>query len=524
MDRDEALKLLEGGPEGIKEWNRRRSTGEKIPDLSAAKLIRADLSRADLSGVSLSRARLSGADLSGADLSGACLPEASFMYATLSGANLRRADLRGADFESATLGGADLGRTDLRGADLLTVDLSGANLSGANLSGFNLGMHDLSRVNLSGADLSGVDLRSVKLSGANLRGANLRGTNLSELVFSEFDFRGADFSEADLTLTRLIRCRLDEAVFDNAIVTDCQVQESIGRPKPPSLLRVKDRDPLTGEDARNFFNPLATIEVYLTEILTDEELGAFRFHLGDMRRQGVGIGVYLTGEWQEAGSTILRFQAPTYIEIYDVLPTLLKPFRTTRAVDWAKTYESLPEQERGSVLTALAKIETADPEGKWLFAHRMAELSHRFFNAKIVQIREGRSQGVLIKIASNQAVERRLAQLRKPAIPQARFQLTYYENHSMTNEVKGNIVGSNFGTGNTLNAREITFQQLWNQAGGSIDLPALANELGQLRSALRKEASEPEHDEALGAVASAEKAAKQGDGPKALEYLKAAGK
>jgi hypothetical protein len=41
---------------------------------------------------------------------------------------------------------------------------------------------------------------------------------------------------------------------------------------------------------------------------------------------------------------------------------------------------------------------------------------------------------------------------------------------------------------------------------------------------MRKEASDPEHDEALGAVASAEKAAKQGDGPKALEYLKAAGK
>jgi hypothetical protein len=82
------------------------------------------------------------------------------------------------------------------------------------------------------------------------------------------------------------------------------------------------------------------------------------------------------------------------------------------------------------------------------------------------------------------------------------------------------IVGDN----NTLRARDINYQQLWNQAGSSIDLPALAEELGRLRATMRQEASEPEHDEALGAVASAEKAAKQGDGPRALEYLKAAGK
>ena len=30
MDRDEALKLLSGGPEGVTEWNRRRDTGEEI--------------------------------------------------------------------------------------------------------------------------------------------------------------------------------------------------------------------------------------------------------------------------------------------------------------------------------------------------------------------------------------------------------------------------------------------------------------------------------------------------------------
>src|SRR5262245_44963800 len=49
MDRDEALKLLKGGPEGVAEWNRRQESGEKNFDLLGADLGRADLRGADLS-------------------------------------------------------------------------------------------------------------------------------------------------------------------------------------------------------------------------------------------------------------------------------------------------------------------------------------------------------------------------------------------------------------------------------------------------------------------------------------------
>jgi len=47
--------------------------------------------------------------------------------------------------------------------------------------------------------------------------------------------------------------------------------------------------------------------------------------------------------------------------------------------------------------------------------------------------------------------------------------------------------------------------------------------LKELRNSLRKEASERDHYVALGEVASAEKAAKEGNGSKALEHLKEAG-
>src|SRR4051794_28917464 len=86
MDRDDALKLLTGGPGGVHTWNDHREAGGEIPSLS-------------------------GADLGGAHLGGA---------------HLSRADLRGAH-----LSRADLGRADLGGADLIEADLSNANLSSA---------------------------------------------------------------------------------------------------------------------------------------------------------------------------------------------------------------------------------------------------------------------------------------------------------------------------------------------------------------------------------------------------------
>ncbi len=69
MDRDQALKLLKGGEDGVEEWNRRRGEGEEIPDLGEANLHEANLSGADLRGANLRDTNLRGADLLGANLS-----------------------------------------------------------------------------------------------------------------------------------------------------------------------------------------------------------------------------------------------------------------------------------------------------------------------------------------------------------------------------------------------------------------------------------------------------------------------
>ena len=106
MDRDEAIRALKGGKDGVAEWNSRRGTWQQIPSLARARLSGADLRDADLTG----------ADLAGADLQGANLTEA----------RLRDADLRGAN-----LGGACLYCSDLRSADLRDAILTDVNLTAA---------------------------------------------------------------------------------------------------------------------------------------------------------------------------------------------------------------------------------------------------------------------------------------------------------------------------------------------------------------------------------------------------------
>jgi hypothetical protein len=76
--------------------------------------------------------------------------------------------------------------------------------------------------------------------------------------------------------------------------------------------------------------------------------------------------------------------------------------------------------------------------------------------------------------------------------------------------------------GKNAHAHDMSFQQVWNQS--NIDLPRLAEELTQLRAAMKQETEGTrEHDKEIVAVADAEETAINGDGPTALGHLKAAG-
>jgi hypothetical protein len=87
------------------------------------------------------------------------------------------------------------------------------------------------------------------------------------------------------------------------------------------------------------------------------------------------------------------------------------------------------------------------------------------------------------------------------------------------------INGGTVSMGDTYNvATNVLSQQVWLDLQGQVDLSSLADELAALRKTMREKATQPEHDVALGEVASAERAARSNDGATVLERLRSAGK
>jgi hypothetical protein len=149
---------------GVAEWNQWRINNDILsPDLSEAKLQRANLSDSGLFRANLSGVNLGGVDLVGADLSGA----------NLRGANLSDADLSGANLADTELNFATLKNAALRAANLRHADLSQANLIRANLIEANL-----SEVELIETNLSDSDLKHAKFSWANFGKTILGNSNL----------------------------------------------------------------------------------------------------------------------------------------------------------------------------------------------------------------------------------------------------------------------------------------------------------------------------------------------------------
>jgi hypothetical protein len=87
-----------------------------------------------------------------------------------------------------------------------------------------------------------------------------------------------------------------------------------------------------------------------------------------------------------------------------------------------------------------------------------------------------------------------------------------------------NIHGQAAAVGPDAHVHDISFNQVWNQLEGKVDLAKLADDLAVLQKEMERNATEPGEKLAVGAVAAAEQSARQKDGPKVMEYLKVAGK
>ncbi len=178
MNKDQAVKLLKSGQDGIVKWNACRDSGEEIPELNNI-----DLSETNLSGINFNSVNLSGTSLYGTDLDSAWLNYADLTDANLMAANLEWAELNNADLTEANLSSSNLRNCDLRDAILCEAKLSRANLENTDLTRAKLIEAYLPEANLSGADLSEADLNRADLAGAHLSDVILKETDLTNAYF-----------------------------------------------------------------------------------------------------------------------------------------------------------------------------------------------------------------------------------------------------------------------------------------------------------------------------------------------------
>lgn len=230
MDKDEAIRLLKGGPKGIKEWNERRDAGEEIPLLRDI-----DLSDANMHGVNFNNF--------------AALPQVVLDGVNFYRANLWHADLRDAHFSRAKLIDTNLHSADLRWANLSHADFRGANLSWSTIGGADAGGADFRKAHLTNANFDHTDLIRADLRQADLRGANLRGTYLRQAKLHQASFGNTG-----------IACDLSQAIGLNEIVHENSSWIDVN-----SLLGFKDDLP----------------EVFLRGCgLREEEIAYFRSQVG----------------------------------------------------------------------------------------------------------------------------------------------------------------------------------------------------------------------------------------------------
>src|SRR6266508_2945267 len=458
-------KHLEILKRGVEEWNRWRYDNPDIkPDLSGAKLHKADLRKAALSWVNLTKASITGANLGGADLGGANLSEAklnkaklneaNLVIVNLSGADLSGAELMGAELYCADLSGAVLTRAILRDADLSEANLSGTKLSGANLIEANLTMADLSGADLTGADLSWVDLTRAKLTEATLRNASLQAS-------------------------RLLNANLDGAILTGACLWETQrtgwsikgvICESVfwgeGGKKLESF-KPGDFERLHSEKAR--------VQIKYADGIRMLEIATLPALIQHLEASHPETKLRIESIQDASGGAVVSLVLE---DISDISAERVEELRTAIQLEAEQTTQHL-------------RLAIEEREKKIFGLESQVEMLKWSFNPVVLN--------------------------QKPNIYLSEGDL------NMSSDTY-NISGQAGAVGPNAHAHDMTFNQIGSRIENSMELTALAQELEVLRQALKKEATTEEHDSVVADVGKAKKAAEAKDSTKLAESLKSAGK
>lgn len=242
--------------------------------------------------------------------------------------------------------------------------------------------------------------------------------------------------------------------------------------------------------------------------------------------------IFATARWPES-------LQPEELEVFNHIYPVLYPHELAREAILARCLQN-------AALDPDVDLQNVAQSTEWWSGAELRQLAdYSAVDARGVLTAEAVSHSVRV-IGNHISVDQR----KKRIQTLLRFTAEYSTSHSVRKEILDRFSNEIEMTGSVTNVPSITinikelimrdqynvgeagavgpgaknFQQIWNQAGTTIDLAQLAQQLSTLRDALQKESSKPEHSAAIHAVAAAEKEAKNGDGAKVLNHLSKVGK
>lgn len=366
-------------------------------------------------------------------------------------------------------------------------DLAEANLDGVNLCGVNLRNAGLAGVALREADVKMGDLLGVDLRGADLRESNFGNANISKAYLQASALIATDFCNADLRLTDLRFAYLYGAKL---IDTDLRWANLRGA----NLAKAKlNKANITGVNLYGTARDDWEIENIKCDFVF--------FDHGPRENRIPTNRDFDSGEFEE-----LYQQLPSFEYYFEHGFTPIDAFVMNKVVQVIN--ERYPQFE--------LKLDSFHSKGQphavfTVFDKNVAEEA-------LKQIKSDYETRIANLEVERDALERCFNR----ALEKPQAYIEYSERVEMGDQY--NIQGQTGAVGPGAHAHDLNFNQLWNQYSSEIDVAKLADELYQVRQAMKKESETLEHDTAVGEIAAAETAAKDNDGPKALEHLKKAGK
>ncbi|MEN3332970.1 MAG: hypothetical protein V7641_2335 [Blastocatellia bacterium] len=406
------------------------------------------------------RLDLKGIDIRDANLVGWDLSNAALSYAHLTKVNLSLAKLTGANLSHAMLTDVNLNEADLTGANLSDAQLHHAQLMSANLSYANLSRACFSRADFNRAVLSYANLGEASLMYANLEFANLSGTNLQKAFFYAARLMYATLDEANLTEANLWETQRGGWSIRNIICESVYWDEG-----------GKEKTTYQPGEFERLWADKAKIRLFYKDGISPIEIATLPALIKHLEAAHLECGLRLVSIREDSGGAVVELAIENFNE---------------RSLNQTKQLQS-----------------TLEAEGQQKIEYQRQALIEREIRLQL----EGEVRQL------NSVVDKLIL---RPSI--------YVNNPGGFMGDKFEISGQVGAVGPNAHAHDMTFNQIWNQLQGSIDLPKLADELSRLRQEMKKKAIEPEHDMAVSEIAKAEISAKAGEGSKTLEYLKSAGK